>query len=106
VPTTVLGWVVGMAPLGIISFVIYAILRGHLVPKVTVDDIRKDRDSRLAEYGQVIDIWRNAALLKDEAFAELSPVLAQLVENDKLVLKLLTAIKQVAEDPSVGGDQA
>jgi hypothetical protein len=102
-PTTVLGWVVGMAPLMMVSFVIYAILRGHLVPKTTVDDIRKDRDSRLAEYGQVIDIWRNAALLKDEAFKEMSPVLEQLVENDETVLKLLRAIKQVAETPPVGG---
>jgi hypothetical protein len=105
VPTTVLGWIVGMGPLGIVSFVIYAILRGHLVPKATVEAMGNDRDRRLAEYGQVIDIWRNAALVKDEAFREMSPVLKELVENDKLVLKLLTALQQVADNPPTGGTQ-
>jgi hypothetical protein len=103
VPTTVLGWMVGMVPLGMVSAIIFAILRGHLVPKTTVDEIRKDRDSRLAELGQVVDIWRNAALLKDEAFKEMSPVLQELTEDNKLVLKLLTAIKEIAESPSAGG---
>jgi hypothetical protein len=92
-----------MVPLGIVSFVIYAIMRGNLVPKATVEAIVKGKDAQISELGQVIDIWRNAALLKDEAFKEMSPILQQLVDNDEVVLKLLRAIKQIGETPPVVG---
>jgi hypothetical protein len=96
-PTTVLGWVVGMGPLTILSFVIYAILRGHLVPRTTVEDIRKDRDNRLVEQGQIVDMWKNAALLKDEALRELVPMMERSAAGQETVLALLNAIKQVVD---------
>lgn len=92
-----------MGPLGIISFVIYAVLRGHLVPRITVDIVRADKDSQITKLGEVVDLWRNAALAKDEALREFIPMLTEITENDKLILKLLGAIREVVDKPSTGG---
>jgi hypothetical protein len=102
-PSELIAWLSAGTPLAIISAFVYAIMRGHLVPKSTVDEVRKDRDSRLTEQGQLVDMWKNAALVKDQALTELVPMMERAAENDKLVLQLLTAIRKVVDTRS--GDQ-
>lgn len=80
-----------------VAFVIYAILRGHLIPQRTIADWRADKDKQITELGQVVDLWRNAATVKDEALRELIPMLTELKENDKLIVQLLGALKEVAD---------
>jgi hypothetical protein len=104
VPTTLVTWLSSGGALAIISAFVYAIMRGHLVPKSSVDEMRKDRDGRLSEQGQIIDMWRNAALVKDQALSELIPMLEEVVTNDQLILKLLTAIKDVVDKTEADGD--
>jgi hypothetical protein len=88
---------------GIVGAVLYAILRGHLVPRRTVEDMRKDKDAQIVELGQVVDLWRNTALAKDQAIRELIPMLTEIVEDNKLILKILAAIQEVSEKTSKGG---
>lgn len=99
-PTTILGWMVGSIPLAMVAAVFYAILRGHLVPKVTVDALVTNRDKQIEELGRVLDLWREAAQAKDEAIREFIPMLTEITENDKLIIKLLGAIREVIDDPS------
>lgn len=96
-PTTVVGWIVGSAPLGIVAFVIYAILGGRLVPKATVDVQLQDKDKQIEGLGQVVDYWREASLAKDEALTALIPMITEITENDKLILSLLGAIREVVD---------
>jgi hypothetical protein len=96
-PTGLVSWLSTGAPFAIIAAFLYAIMSGRLVPKATLDEVRKDRDGRLAEQGQLVDMWKNAALVKDEALAELVPMMERSAENDKLVLQLLGAIKKVVD---------
>jgi hypothetical protein len=98
--TSISDWA-GSGVLGtIVATFIYAILRGHLVPRRTVEDLRSDKDKQIAELGQVIDLWRSAALAKDEALREFIPMLTEITENDKVILKLLGTLRAVADKRS------
>lgn len=46
------------AVIGILSVVVRMILTGRLVPRATLDDVRADRDARLAEAHKETDDWR------------------------------------------------
>lgn len=96
VPTTIAEWIGTGGGVGIIAAFIYAILRGHLVPRTVVEDVRKDKDTQIAELGKVLDLWRDAAQAKDQAITEFIPMLTEIIENDRLILKLLGAIREVA----------
>jgi hypothetical protein len=97
VPVGLTDWIGTGGATGIIAAVLYAILRGHLVPRRVVEDMRSDKDKQIAELGQVIDLWRSAALAKDEALREFIPMLTEITENDKVILKLLGALRAAAD---------
>lgn len=102
-PATLAEWIGAGGGVGIIGAFIYAILGGRLVPRSTVEDIRADKDKQLVELGQVVDLWREAALAKDAAIKEFIPMLTEIIENDRMILKLLGAIKEVVDKPTTGG---
>lgn len=84
--TDVLPW---LPPVGITGFVIavlYAILRGSLVPRTTVD-------ARMSEMQQVVVLWKEAAAANHEVVAELLPLVRQGLDNDKVALALIGALK-------------
>lgn len=87
--TEVLPW---LPPVGIAGFVVavlYAILRGSLVPKASVD-------ARMAEMQQVVAQWRDVAMDNRQVVAEMLPLVREGVENDKLIIALVTALKDAA----------
>lgn len=91
--TAVLPW---LPPVGITGFVVavlYAILRGWLVPKASVD-------ARMAEMQQVAVLWRDAAMENRQLVAEMLPLVRQTVENDDLIIALVTALKESANQPA------
>jgi hypothetical protein len=85
---------------GVVAAFLYAILRGHLVPRRVVEDMRSDKDTQIAKLGEVVDLWRDAAQAKDQAITEFIPMLNEIIENDKLILKLLGAIREVVDNPA------
>jgi len=99
VPPWLADWISTGGGVGIVAAFLYAILRGHLVPRRVVEDMRSDKDKQISELGQVIDLWRGAAQAKDEAIREFIPMLTEITENDKLILKLLGAIREVVDKP-------
>jgi hypothetical protein len=82
---------------------IYAILRGKLVPRSVVDDVRKDRDERLAEKDRMLSLWEATALKKDQALAELIPAIREQTETGRMNLAVLEALKQAVGRQPVGG---
>lgn len=86
----VLPW---LPPAGIAGFVIailYAILRGSLVPRGTVD-------ARIAELQQVVVLWKEAAVAKEQVVAEMLPLIRQGLDNDKLTIDLVGALKEAVD---------
>lgn len=103
IPTSTAQWGLAGFFASIVVAFVYAVLRGHLVVKSVVADIRKDRDDRLAEALKIIDLWKDAAEKRDKALAELVPAIQKLAENDETIEALLRAIKK-AVNIQVGGD--
>jgi hypothetical protein len=88
--TEVLPW---LPPVGITGFVIavlYAILRGSLVPRGSVD-------ARITELQQVVLLWKDAAAAKEEVVAEMLPLVRQGLDNDKLTIALVSALKEAVD---------
>ncbi len=84
--SALLPWLPPSLLAGFVGAVLYAILRGSLVPRTTVD-------ARLSEMQQVVVLWKEAAAAKDEVVAELLPLVRQGLDNDKVALALIGALK-------------
>lgn len=90
VTEVVLPW---LPPVGITGFVIavlYAILHGSLVPRRTVD-------ARISELQQVVVLWKDAAEANKQLVAELLPLAREGVDNDRLVINLISGLKEAVE---------
>lgn len=88
--TEILPW---LPPAGITAFVgavLYSILRGSLVPRGSVD-------ARIAELQQVVVLWKEAAAAKEAVVAEMLPLVRQGLDNDKLMIALMSALKEAAD---------
>src|SRR5262245_66014677 len=96
-PPWIADWISTGGGVGIVAAFLYAILRGHLVPRRVVDDMRTDKDKQITELGKVLDVWRNAAQAKDEAIKEFIPMLNEIIENERLIFKLFGAICEVID---------
>ena len=75
---------------GFVMAVLYAILRGTLVPRGSVD-------ARIAELQQVVTLWKDAAASKEAVMAEMLPLVRQGLDNDKLAISLVSALKDAVE---------
>jgi hypothetical protein len=74
--TEVLPWLPSAGVAGFVIAVLYAILRGSLVPRRTVD-------ARITELQQVV--------------AEMLPLVRQGLENDKLTISLISGLKDAVD---------
>lgn len=90
---------------GVVLLIGVSIMRGWLVPRRTLEDVRKDRDDRLAEKDREIerayaerDQWRQTALAAEEGRAVSSEQVATMLEGMKTVTAVVTALPRVGED--------
>lgn len=103
-PATILsivGAVVGTV-VATLAFVARLIYTGKLVPKSTVDEVRKDRDDRVARAEQIADEYRKANVLLFETVHAQGDQVARLLESSQTTHALLNAIK-VAVEQQRGG---
>lgn len=75
---------------GFVIAVLYAILRGALVPRRSVD-------ARISELQQVVVLWKEAAAAKEQVVAEMLPLVRQGLDNDKLTIALVGALKEAVD---------
>lgn len=88
--TEVLPWLPPVGVTGFVIAVLYAILRGSLVPRGSVD-------ARIAELQQVVVLWKEAAAAKEAVVAEMLPLVRQGLDNDKLTIALVGALKDAVD---------
>lgn len=57
---------------GIVALIALAVLRGYLVPRRILEDVRKDRDDRVAEAHAIAEMWHAAYEYEREARGQLA----------------------------------
>lgn len=85
---------------GLLSLVVLAVLRGYLVPRRILEDVRKDRDERVAEARALAEVWRQAWEIEREANG-------QLLGHGQLSIetaRTATAVVRAMTAPPVEGD--
>jgi len=88
----------------IIVWVIYALLKGKLVARRVLDDVRKDRDERLRDQVEIIESWKKAVDKRDEIIAEIIPTLNEIKDLSKTNMAVIDALKS-AVSQKVGGHE-
>jgi uncharacterized Ntn-hydrolase superfamily protein len=97
-----INWILGPGFLGFVSAVLYAILKGNLVPKATVDARIKDKDDKIDDTEAVAKMWKEAATEAQKAVTELSPAVREMTENYKTTLKVIESWGPLRQLPPVG----
>jgi hypothetical protein len=81
----------GAASLIVIAF-IHAILSGRLVPRSALEDVRADRDARLAERQKESDDWRSAWEVTQTANGILAAQVSELLELSRTTNQFIQAL--------------
>lgn len=85
---------------GLLGLIVLAVLRGDLVPRRILKDVRQDRDERVAEARALAEVWRSAYEFEREANG-------QLLEHGQLSIetaRTATAMVRAVAAPAVEGD--
>lgn len=88
----------------IVTLVVLLILLGRLVPRSVLEDVRKDRDVRVAEALSERDTWREAYRESETARLEAQGQVGELLELSRTADRALRAIR--GEVPGDAMDQS
>jgi F0F1-type ATP synthase membrane subunit b/b' len=77
----------------IVTLVVLLILLGRLVPRSVLEDVRKDRDARVAEVIAERDTWRAAHRESEAARIEAQNQVGELLELSRTADRVLRAIR-------------
>ncbi|TXS39701.1 hypothetical protein [Streptomyces sp. t39] len=80
--------------IGLVVIVVLLILTGRLVPRSTVEDVRADRDARLAELTSERDTWRDAHKESEVARQVAQGQVGELLELSRTADHLLRSLPQ------------
>lgn len=83
---------------GVLLITVVGILTGRLIPRKSLDDVRKDRDARLAEERARGDEWRAAAQAQDSRNDLLTQQVAQLVDTMRTMNALIDGMRQASRE--------
>jgi F0F1-type ATP synthase membrane subunit b/b' len=89
----------------IVTLIVLLILNGRLVARSVLEDVRKDRDDRIAELIKDRDMWRAAHRESEAARIEATSQVGELLELARVADHVLRAIRREvpgdAMDPTV-----
>lgn len=83
---------------GVLILVVLAIVTGRLVPRRSLEDVRADRDARLADEKARGDEWRAAAQAQDARNDVLTRQVEQLLETARTTNALIEGLKQASQE--------
>jgi hypothetical protein len=96
-------------PVALLALTVLLILRGQLVPRATLEDLRADRDARISELATERETWRAAYLEEVEARRLAQEQVDELLEfartGDHLLRTVLPPVGEVTEDAGVATTQ-
>jgi len=82
----------------LLSLAIIALLRGWIVPRSTVNDIRVDRDKRLTDLIEEKNQWRKAYEVSESAREKESETNRELLENSRTTASFIQSLRVVRGD--------
>jgi hypothetical protein len=88
----------------LVTLVVLLIFLGRLVPRSVLEDVRKDRDDRLAALVQERDAWREAYRVSEAARVEAQNQVGELLELSRTAETVLRALR--GEVPGDAMDQS
>ena len=77
----------------IVTLVVLLVLRGNLVSRAVLEDVRKDRNERLAELTADRDKWRDAYLESEKGRMEAQAQAGELLELSRTAAHALVSIR-------------
>ncbi|NUS82774.1 MAG: hypothetical protein HOY75_08470 [Streptomyces sp.] len=83
-----------VGPASIVVFVVLLILLGRLVPRSVLEDVRKDRDARVAEVLAERDTWRDAHRESEAARIEAQAQVGELLELSRTADHVLRSLRE------------
>lgn len=92
IPTSPIQWGVFGILLMIVVTVVYALIRGHIVPRSVVD-------AQLTQAKDTVDFWKDVAKTQQEINKEMMPILQEIRQDNKLVVRAFELRKK-----QVGGE--
>ncbi|WP_042174572.1 hypothetical protein [Streptomyces sp. NBRC 110035] len=87
----------------IVTLIVLLILRGSLVARAVLEDVRKDRDDRVAELAKERDAWREAHRQSEAARIDAQNQVGELLELSRIADHVLRAMR--GEVPGDAMDQ-
>ncbi len=79
--------------IALVTLVVLLIYRGRLVPRSVLDDVRTDRDARVAELVAERNAWREAYRESETARVEAQNQVGELLELSRVADRVLRAIR-------------
>lgn len=78
--------------------ILYALLRGNLVPKRTVDARIQDKEDKIKDTQELAAFWEKAAKKKDEVIEEqLIPAIKAMTEDNRTTVNFIKSLKPAGE---------
>lgn len=88
--------------LATLAFVARLVYTGRLVPKSLHDQVRQDRDERVARADAIADEWRTVAMTAQETIALHGTLLTAIAETTKTTHAVVNALQLAAvRNPSL-----
>lgn len=83
---------------GILAFTVLAVLVGRLVPRKSLEDVRADRDARLAREEKRGDEWKAVALAQEERADVQARQMDLLLEASRTTNALIEGLRQASQE--------
>lgn len=77
----------------LVTLIVLLILRGGLVSRAVLEDVRKDRDARIAELAAERDAWREAHRESEAARIEAQSQVGELLELSRVADHVLRSLR-------------
>jgi hypothetical protein len=82
----------------VLILAVIGILTGRIVPRRSLEDVRLDRDERIAEERKRGDEWRAAAQAQDARNDLLSQQVSQLLDAARTTNSLIEGLRQASQE--------
>ncbi|MEU9245889.1 hypothetical protein [Streptomyces sp. NPDC048385] len=99
----------GFAPVdlgaaALVGIIVLLVLRGQLVPRRQLEDLRADRDRQLEDLRSERDTWREAHAVSEEARREAQDQAGELLELSRTAGYFFATLPRAAREVSTSAD--